>query len=70
ERENEVEPFPSAFRKERARCPMYEKASSMRSLTKMEGFGVIAAPKIWPEDVWTNLNEPADLAAFETRRRG
>jgi molybdopterin-guanine dinucleotide biosynthesis protein A len=70
ERESEIEPFPSIFRKERAGCPLYENARSMRSLTKLEGFAVVAAPKTWSNDMWTNLNQPADLAAFEKKIKG
>jgi hypothetical protein len=39
----------------------------MNSLTAIEGFSVLRAPGSWNDDVWTNLNEPADLAAFEKR---
>jgi len=59
-----VEPFPSVFKKTRAGCPWYE-SRSMRSLTKTEGFAVVLAPGNWPDQVWTNLNDPADFAAFE-----
>ena len=59
-----LEPFPSIFRKERAERPLCENAS-MRSLTKIDGFEVLPAPAHWSHDIWTNLNEPADLAALQ-----
>ena len=59
-----LEPFPSIFRKERAERPLCENAS-MRSLTKIEGFEVLPVPAHWSENIWTNLNEPADLAALQ-----
>ena len=59
--ESEVEPFPSILNKERAGRPLYD---SMRALTKILDFAVIDAPASWPADVWTNLNEPADLGVF------
>jgi hypothetical protein len=37
----------------------------MRSLTSIEGFSVLPAPESWPDDIWTNLNDPAEFAAFE-----
>jgi molybdopterin-guanine dinucleotide biosynthesis protein A len=62
-----IEPFPSIFRKTRAGCPWYE-SRSMRSLTKLQGFSVVPAPKTWPAQVWTNLNEPGDLTALDSYR--
>jgi molybdopterin-guanine dinucleotide biosynthesis protein A len=67
QRDSIIEPFPSIFRKARAGCRWYEQAS-MRSFSKTEGFALVHAPKDWNEDVWTNLNKPADLAAFESFR--
>jgi molybdopterin-guanine dinucleotide biosynthesis protein A len=62
-----IEPFPSIFRKARAGCPWYvnDDSPSMRSLASIDGFAVLPAPRSWPDHVWTNLNEPADLASFE-----
>jgi len=68
EREKEIESFPLIFRKKPAQ--LYEDARSMRSLAKTHGFAVVAAPGTWPADVWTNLNEPGDLEAFERRFGG
>jgi molybdopterin-guanine dinucleotide biosynthesis protein A len=59
--QGQVEPFPSIFNKERAGRPLYD---SMRALARIDGFAVIDAPKSWPDDIWTNLNEPADLSLF------
>ena len=65
----EIEPFPSIFRKTRAGCPWYDAGHrSMRSLSKVPGFAVVSAPEDWRSQVWTNLNEPGDLAAFESFR--
>ena len=59
-RENQIEPFPSIFRKVR-----HEMVPSMRSFASIEGFAVLSAPTAWPDDIWTNLNEPGDLAALQ-----
>src|SRR2546421_4822578 len=60
-----IEPFPSIFRKTES---SWKDKHSMRSLANIEGFAVIPAPRDWPDEVWTNLNDPADLAAFEKLR--
>ena len=60
--QNELQPFPSIIHKKRAGRPL---SDSMRALTKIPNFAVIDAPKHWPQEIWTNLNDPADLAAFQ-----
>jgi molybdopterin-guanine dinucleotide biosynthesis protein A len=62
-----VEPFPSVYRREAIdiiRQRLESGRRSVVSLTEENQFIAIAAPKDWPEDIWTNLNSPADLAAF------
>jgi molybdopterin-guanine dinucleotide biosynthesis protein A len=66
----EVEPLPCILRRSCAaivREHLDGGNRSMNSLTAIEGFSVLRAPGSWNDDVWTNLNEPADLAAFEKR---
>ena len=60
-------PFPSIFAIG-AREPIaahFERGE--RSLSSLLRLGVvpIEAPAHWPDEVWTNLNEPADLASFQ-----
>src|SRR5439155_13499779 len=50
-----IEPFPSIFRKTES---SWKDKHSMRSLAKIEGFAIIPAPGDWPDEVWTNLNDP------------
>jgi molybdopterin-guanine dinucleotide biosynthesis protein A len=74
----ELEPLPCVFRSARARRPCYEVVAehlqegkrSLHSLAAREGFEIVPSPKAWGDEVWTNLNEPGDLAAFERRMRG
>jgi molybdopterin-guanine dinucleotide biosynthesis protein A len=37
---------------------------SVHGLLREPGFSTIEVPADWPERTWTNLNHPADLAAF------
>jgi len=59
-----IEPFPSIFRRTLPGLDLKDQ-HSMRSLTSIEGFSVLPAPENWPADIWTNLNDRADFAAFE-----
>ena len=69
-----IEPSPSAWRREAAELVRGELAAGRRgvaALTEGAGKGVIRvidAPA-WPEEVWTNLNEPGDVKAWEERDR-
>ena len=68
----QLEPFPSAFRKT-ARAILQnrlnEGTGSVQGLAKLNGFATAASPQEWAEDVWTNLNRPADLERWENRGR-
>ena len=63
-----LEPFPAVFRADVARdlirARIREHQFALRGLVKSEPFVVVPAPREWPNDFWTNLNTPADLAAF------
>ena len=66
-RGNQVEPFPCALRTTAADAVRARVAGGRRSvhgLAAEPGFAVVPAPIGWAESVWTNLNTPADLAAF------
>lgn len=62
-----VEPFPSIYRKS-ADPVIAEQLGlgnrSVRRLTRLSTTALISAPTEWPEQTWTNLNEPSDLQAF------
>ena len=62
-----IEPFPSAFRRDAAEQiaqRLGEGRRSLHGLCDLLGFCVIPAPSDWPERIWTNLNDPQQLAAF------
>jgi molybdopterin-guanine dinucleotide biosynthesis protein A len=73
-----IEPLPAVFRKTWAGRPCHEIVGghwgegkrSLHSFAEREGFLVVPAPAAWRNEVWTNLNEPGDWAAFERRMRG
>ncbi|MDQ3440490.1 MAG: molybdenum cofactor guanylyltransferase [Planctomycetota bacterium] len=67
-RDSQLEPFPLGIRSSAIAIVTthYARgARGMRSLATLEGAAVITAPDDWPAEAWTNLNTPADLAAFE-----
>jgi molybdopterin-guanine dinucleotide biosynthesis protein A len=68
QRDWQIEPFPSAFRRE-AREEIAERLAagkrSVQALAAISGFLALEAPPEWPADTWTNLNTPAEFAAFE-----
>jgi molybdopterin-guanine dinucleotide biosynthesis protein A len=67
-RGNEIEPLPVTLRVARARRACHEEmqiTGSIRALAKQQGFLAVEAPANWGQEVWTNLNEPGDLIAFE-----
>lgn len=66
-----IEPFPSAFRAEAREIVarrLQAGQGSVRTLCEETGFLALDAPPEWPASVWTNLNYPSDLAAFEASR--
>jgi len=70
EHNGRIEPFPAVFRQEAKQAIETELKTgkgSLQALAKSPGFIVLPAPPQWSDDIWTNLNEPADLAAFEQR---
>ena len=66
-RRGRLEPLPLAIRTSAIawlRDHFARVSRSVLSLAKAEGSVILPAPDDWPEDVWTNLNTAADLAAF------
>ena len=65
--ERQLEPFPFACRSPARPVVEARLASGRRSVVGLgaePGFVVQHAPAAWPTDTWTNLNTPADYAAF------
>ncbi len=62
-----IEPFPSIFKQE-AMTPIKQmldaKKRSLHGLLSDSQFQTLDATS-WPEQTWTNLNTPEDLAAYE-----
>lgn len=67
----QVEPFPSAFRRE-AREEIASRLGaeerSVQALAGLPDFLALEAPPEWPANSWTNLNTPAEFTAFEALR--
>jgi len=66
ERGEEVEPFPSAFRRKAGDVIARALAEGNLSVQRLCGrpeFLTLPAPREWAEEVWRNLNFPDDLAA-------
>jgi molybdopterin-guanine dinucleotide biosynthesis protein A len=66
-RAGRIEPFPSVFRA--AALPLLRDQLSrgrraVHGLASLDGFDVVDAPGDWGEEVWMNLNEPADFERF------
>jgi molybdopterin-guanine dinucleotide biosynthesis protein A len=62
-----VEPLPLGIRRDTLnllRAHVTAGNRSLRSLGEIRGARTVAAPDDWPATTWTNLNTPADLAAF------
>lgn len=67
---NRLEPFPSAYRRTAAEWIEARLAGGNRALHGLADdnrAAIIPAPPDWPETIWTNLNDPADLARFAAR---
>jgi molybdopterin-guanine dinucleotide biosynthesis protein A len=67
----QVEPFPSAFRRsalDTIRDRLNAGRGSVQRLSEVSGFELIDSPGEWPSRIWTNLNSPADLAAYTSQR--
>ena len=63
-----IEPFPAAYRcdavEELIRARLRDRHLSLRGLSQCSQINIIPAPTDWPEDFWTNLNTPSDLAEY------
>jgi molybdopterin-guanine dinucleotide biosynthesis protein A len=60
-----IEPFPSVYRVEAAPVVLRrldEGRRALHTLTDLPEFVMVAAPKEWPDSVWTNVNTPDDLS--------
>jgi len=69
--QEQIEPFPSAFRLGAADRIAKQLAAGRRSiygLCDLPEFCAVSPPGDWPERTWTNLNDPQQLAAFVERR--
>lgn len=65
-----VEPFPAALCQGAAdllRFRLRERRRSLHGLVDEAGVDILPSPADWPVDIWTNLNHPADLAAYRER---
>jgi len=63
-----VEPFPSIYRQSARTAIATALSQNRRSLCGLlhdSKFAAMPTPDDWPTSVWTNLNSPADLEAFE-----
>jgi molybdopterin-guanine dinucleotide biosynthesis protein A len=61
-----IEPFPSVFRQSLSQRIGERLKAGHRSMHGLveERVERVAPPGDWPDDVWTNLNRPEDLARF------
>jgi molybdopterin-guanine dinucleotide biosynthesis protein A len=62
-----IEPFPCAVRLKASDAIARRLAAGHRAVHELinERLITIAPPADWPETIWTNLNRPEDLEAFE-----
>jgi molybdopterin-guanine dinucleotide biosynthesis protein A len=62
-----IEPFPCVVRLQARDMIARRLAAGQRTLHELidEGLIPIAPPADWPETIWTNLNRPEELEAFE-----
>ena len=62
-----VEPFPCVVRLEASDLIARRLAAGHRAVHELidEGFLTVAPRADWPETIWTNLNRPEDVKAFE-----
>ena len=66
-RADDIEPFPTAFRAASLPSLREQLARGRRAvhaLALLDGFVLIDAPSEWTDEVWINLNEPADFDRF------
>jgi molybdopterin-guanine dinucleotide biosynthesis protein A len=68
-RTGQIEPFPSAFRSTAKGAIARRIASNQLAIHQLcddREFATVDAPDNWPDDVWTNLNDPASFKLFES----
>ena len=67
-KQHQIEPFPSIFRADAGKL-IAERLElgrrSVQGLCEDPKFLAALVPPDWPDDVWTNLNDPAQFATFE-----
>jgi molybdenum cofactor guanylyltransferase len=66
-RTTDIQPFPSAFRREalpHVAHHLFSHYRSVHSLTRHPQFAAIDAPPHWPPDAFLNLNTPVEFDAF------
>jgi molybdenum cofactor guanylyltransferase len=69
--DQDIEPFPSAYRAGAKDAVVRRIATgrrSMRQLFSQPNFLTVVAPKDWPPETWTNLNDPESLRLFQSTR--
>ena len=67
----QIEPFPSAFHENFASVAalrLRQKSRALHRLAEEPSVRTVAPPAYWPDETWTNLNTPEDLAALERAR--
>ena len=67
-----VEPFPCAFHTRFAPTILPRLVQANRALHRLAddpSVLTVAPPADWPDETWTNLNTPADLAALDAPHR-
>jgi molybdopterin-guanine dinucleotide biosynthesis protein A len=65
--DDQIEPFPSAYRSAAIRIAaeqLSHNKRSMHGLLKRPGFDSIPAPADWKSEIWTNVNTPEDMQPF------
>lgn len=67
-----IEPFPSVFRTTAAAMlagRLAEGRRALHPLARDPRFALVRAPGAWEDEVWTNLNNPAELVRFTAQVR-
>jgi molybdopterin-guanine dinucleotide biosynthesis protein A len=64
----QIEPFPSAFDRRFAAVAalkLRQKSRAQHKLAQEPSVEIVFPPASWPDETWTNLNTPQDLALVE-----
>jgi molybdopterin-guanine dinucleotide biosynthesis protein A len=67
---NLIEPFPSSFRASAGPAIaklLNQERRAMQRLCDDPAFLALDPPADWPADLWTNLNEPSQLEAYQAK---